>query len=83
MDAFADITQDLYAGDFHPSLSPEYPQKVKQEKLLATPPYLCHPVYSYRARYCLIVLPFSSEVGIQATQTLTGGDDNQKVDHYC
>ena len=78
--AFADTTRDLGARDFHPSLNHLYPPKGKQEKPMAIPTYLYYLVHSRRARYGLTVLPFSSEVDVQATQTLIRGDDHQKVD---
>ena len=79
--AFADTTRDLFARDSHPSLNREYPPKGKQEKPLTTLTCLCRLVYSHRARYGLTVLPFSSGVGVQATQTLTCGNDDQEAGH--
>ena len=64
----------------HPSLDHEYPEG-KQEKLMTTLTCLCRLVYSHRARYGLTVLPFSSELGVQATQTLDRGNDDQEADH--
>ena len=85
--AFADTTRDLGARDFHPFLNRQYPPKGKQEKPLATLTCLCRFVYRRRARYGFTVLPFSSEVGVQTTQTLIRGDDDQETDqntfHRC
>lgn len=78
--AFADTTRDLFARDSHPSLNHEYP-KGKQEKSLTALTCLAHLVYSHCERYSLTVLPFSSEVGVQATQTLARGNDDQEADH--
>ena len=79
--AFADTTRDLFARDSHPSLNCEYPPEGKQEKPLTTLTCLCCLVYSHRARYGLTVLPFWSGSGVQATQTLTRGNDDQEADH--
>ena len=79
--AFADTTRDLFARNSHPSLDREYSLNGKQEKLLPSLTCLCHPVYSHRARYGLTALPFSSGVCVQATQTLTRGNDDQEADH--
>ena len=79
--AFADTTRDLFARDSHPFLNREYPPKEKQENPLTPLTCLCRLVYSHRARYGLTVLPFSSGIGVQATQTLTRGNDDQEADH--
>ena len=46
---------------------------------MATLTCLCHLVYSRCTRYGLTVLSFSSEVGVQATQTSIPGDDDQEA----
>lgn len=62
-----------FEGDFQPSINCDLPPKGKQEKPLTALTCLCHLVYSYRATYGISVLPFSSEIGIQATQALIWG----------
>ena len=80
MGVFADTTRELYARIIPPFLNRKYPPEGKQKKPLANLTYLGHLVYIHRARHGLTVFAFSSEVGVQASQALNRGDEDQEAD---